>query len=395
MFARHFRYAASAYCHGELSPTDSRQVAEHLMICRRCHADFAEVRLGVKFAEHLPRIAAPDSLWSELEPLVAARRLEALRPRETVGHFRLWRPEFAVAAGVLVMVMGLILLWVIRREAAPFWEVARLDGTPLIGSSRINDSGRLAVGQWLVTDAASRARIAVASIGEVEIDPNTRVRLVETGPTEHRLELARGRLSARIWAPPRIFFVNTPAGVAEDLGCAYIMTVDDHGNGKLRVTHGWVSFQAQGRESKVPAGAACVTRPGTGAGTPFFEDASASFRDALEEVDFGPPGVNATEALHSVLAEARSRDTLTLWHLLARVEPKERELVYDRLVAFAPPPDGVSREGVLRLDQGMLTLWRERLEANWSDQSLPAIRKVWNRFWTSTVGRVKSLEGKR
>ena len=36
-------------------------------------------------------------------------------------------------------------------------------------------------------------------------------------------------MSARIWAPPRLFYVNTPSAVAEDLGCAYTLEVDDLG----------------------------------------------------------------------------------------------------------------------------------------------------------------------
>ena len=96
------------------------------------------------------------------------------------------------------------------------------------------------------TDTNSRAQISVSDIGQVEIDPNTRVRLVATKPTEHRLELAQGRLSARISAPPKLFFVNTPSGIAEDLGCAYTLEVDDAGNSLLRVTVGWVAWAVEG-----------------------------------------------------------------------------------------------------------------------------------------------------
>ena len=86
----------------------------------------------------------------------------------------------------------------------PSWQVKRLDGTPRIGSEQISNNGQLAVGEWLETDGNSRAQIAVGSIGNVDIDENTRVRLLQTQPTEHRLELVRGKMSARIWAPPRL-----------------------------------------------------------------------------------------------------------------------------------------------------------------------------------------------
>jgi hypothetical protein len=66
------------------------------------------------------------------------------------------------------------------------------------------------------------------------------------------------------------------------------------------------------------------------------------------------------------LNQARPRDTLTLWHLLSRVNEEDRLHVYNKLTAFAPPPDGVTREGVLRLDQSMLEAWRQVLEPGWT-----------------------------
>jgi hypothetical protein len=243
--------------------------------------------------------------------------------------------------------------------------VRRLDGTPRIGSETISQNGQLAIGEWLETDGSSRAQIAVGSIGNVDIDENTRVRLLANEPTEHRLELARGRMSARIWAPPRLFFVDTPSAVAADLGCAYTLEVDENGGSILHVTSGWVALQLKDRESIVPAGAACETQPGIGPGTPYFVDSTQPFRDALKKIDFNNDGNSQTAALTSMLDQARPRDTLTLWHLLPRVNGEDRARVYDKLAAFAPPPAGVTREGVLRLDQTMLETWRQTLEPEW------------------------------
>jgi hypothetical protein len=65
------------------------------------------------------------------------------------------------------------------------------------------------------------------------------------------------------------------------------------------------------------------------------------------------------------LANARRRDTLTLWNLLARVDLKERGRVYDRLAALFGPPPEVTREGVIELDPKMLELYKQRLEWVW------------------------------
>lgn len=391
MFAKHVSSLTSAYCHDELSPAQSRRVAEHLIRCRRCRGEFEEVKFGISLAAQLPTMTAPDSLWRGIEVALDREGQPAL----TSGQRRivpfLTQPRFVLAGLTLVaLVIGFA---VFRLRPAPpsvgsGWDVARLDGAPRIDSALVNDKGRLGVGQWLETDKNSRAQISVGDIGRVEIDPNTRVRLVETKPTEHRLELAEGRLSARISAPPRLFFVDTPSGVAEDLGCAYTLEVDKAGGSLLRVTTGWVSLQLKDRESVVPAGAACATRPGIGPGTPYFEDASETFRTALSKVDFD----HDSAQIKIVMANARVRDTLTLSNLLPRVSGADRELVYDRLARLVAPPVGVTREGILQLNQRMLDEWNEQLKLRWND-ALP--RGMLGATWARELGKINSLEGKK
>jgi hypothetical protein len=373
MFSTHVTNDISAYCHGELSSEESKQFAEHLISCVRCRTKFEEVKLGIKLAEQLPRLSAPDYLWRDLEPLLA---------KTTASSSVSWSWQLkAAAAVVLLLLSGLTALLVYnarkpaRRPAiasgASFWRVTRVDGTPRIGSEQIANNGQLGVGEWLETDGSSRAQIAVGSIGNVDIDENTRVRLLQTDPTEHRLELARGKMSARIWAPPRLFFVDTPSAVAADLGCAYTLEVDDHGGSLLRVTSGWVAMELEDRESIVPAGAACETQPGIGPGTPYYEDAPTDFRAALRKIDFE----HDTSALTALLDQARTRDTLTLWHLLARVDGEDRVRVYEKMAAIVPPPAGVTREGILQLDKQMLDLWKNDLESSWTSGSAKGVPK--------------------
>ena len=62
MFSKHVTKSLSAYCHGEVAAAESRRIAEHLIGCNRCRGQFEEIKLGVKLAERLPQLAAPDSL---------------------------------------------------------------------------------------------------------------------------------------------------------------------------------------------------------------------------------------------------------------------------------------------------------------------------------------------
>ena len=392
MFSRHVTKDISAYCQGELSAEASRQFAEHVIACAKCRREFEEIKLGIRLAEQLPLVSAPETLWSEIES-----SLRAERKSSAVVVNRWWQARVAAVAAVLLVVGGLGVWWFWTRGSKNdlpkgSWQVQSLNGAPRIGEKRIGARGQLGVGEWLETDGSSRAQIAVSSIGQVNIGENTRVRLVETEPTEHRLELARGKLSARIWAPPRLFFVDTPSAVAADLGCSYTLEVKDDGAGVLRVTTGWVALELKDRESMVPATAACETRPGVGPGTPYFEDAPATFLKALETVDFGNDAAAKAEALNVMLTQARTRDTLTLWHLLARVAGNDRARVYDKIATFVPPPDGVTREGVLKLDQTMLDRWKDSLEASWFVNNTIVPKPVAEAYWRVKNGVVRRMK---
>jgi hypothetical protein len=274
-----------------------------------------------------------------------------------------------------------------ERKPAPVtgagWDVSRMEGTIRIGTKNVSrDEGtiRLGVGQVLETDRQSRASLQAEQIGRIEVDPSTRLRLITMRAGLKRIALDHGIIHAYIWAPPGQFVVDTPSAVAIDLGCAYTLQVDDSGAGLVRTSLGWVGFKLNGHDSFIPAGAVGETRPKIGPGTPYFEDASLKFRSTLGRFDFddNTPEQRAAD-LAIVLGKSRKRDALTLWHLLTRVEERQRLLVYDRLAKLAPPPAGVTKDGILRLDQPMLDLWWNKL--GFDDIS---VWRHWERTWAET-----------
>jgi len=276
------------------------------------------------------RIEPPRDLWPDISARIGGSR------RSWQRRFY-WVPLAAAAA---------IILFLVSRTGSTAWDVTALAGRPLIGTTRLAASGRLRVGDWLQTDDSSRALIAVGRIGEVEVQPETRLQLLAATPQDHRLSLARGAIAAKVDAVPRLFFVETPAGTAIDLGCAYTLETDSLGNGLLHVTGGEVEFQTGNRSSRVPLGALMQIRPTVGPGTPYVDDAPAPFVRALTVIDFDNGGARATR---NALTLARAQDAISLWHLLQRVDSTLRGAVYDRLAALVPPPPGVTRRGAIAL----------------------------------------------
>jgi hypothetical protein len=303
------------------------------------------------------RSGEPDPEVVELEEQLGslAYRPDPLRLPETGPPRRsAWGGWGGILAAAAALVAALAGSWPQRPST---WEVTRL-----VSGTGTAPSQRLATGEWLVTDAHTRAQVKIGLIGRVEVEPSTRVQVVDAGWRTHRLALRRGTLHARIWAPPGRFFVDTPSAVAVDLGCAYTLDVDAEGVGRLSVEIGWVGFEWRGRESFVPAGAVCSTRPDVGPGTPHYDDASKAFTEALARLDFGGAQGDRAEDLRRVLAEARARDALSLWHLLSRLPAVDREAVYDRFAQLVPPPAGVTRAGVVAGNQAMLDRWWGELD---------------------------------
>lgn len=339
MLERHVSRKIAAHLDGQLAPADAQQVEAHLRDCPRCRAEREQIARGIAGLDHLPLVHAPPEIWSSLE--IALQE----KPRPL---FR-WRWAAAAAA---VLVLAVAAYWRVTRPLGPRWQMTRLDGS----------TAQISAGEWIETDGRTHASLRVGSIGSVEVAPNTRLRIVATRANDHRLALAHGEIQATISAPPKLFFVETASGTAVDLGCQYDLKTAADGTGLLRVTRGWVSFEWHGIESLIPEGAVCRTQPHSGPGIPFFDDAPDELKRAVAA--FGSEKSSGSP-LDIILSKSRARDTLTLWHLLSRVDVSDRVRVFDRIAALTPIPATVSREQVLKLDPEALTRLKDELAWKW------------------------------
>ena len=326
----------------------------------------AEFRELLDEARKLPRsIEPPRDLWPGIRQRIS-------RGNRETGSGKRW----LISRRWVQLAAAAVLLLVVARSLIPRqgWVVEREVGRPLVGAQLLAAAGRVRVGEWIVTDDSSVAVVQVGSIGRVAVKPGSRVQVLAVRPTDHRLALARGTIDAKVDAPPRLFFVETPSGTAVDLGCAYTLEVDSLGNSRLHVTGGYVELQWRGRRSVVPLGAIAATRSGVGPGVPYLADAPLALRRALDAFDFGRGGAAAVRA---VLGAARPEDALSLWHLLSRVDGGARGPVYDRLASLVPPPAGVTRDAALALDEVVLgRYWEKIRRIVWRREILRGIRDI-------------------
>jgi hypothetical protein len=315
------------------------------------------------------RSGPPDAEIQKLEEILGV-----------LGHRREFRPPSRPRASwwpgaiAAALVVGAATWLAFSRPAAgpSAWQIAKLEGSVSVNGRATSTAAPLYTGQSLRTGPASSVTLAAGDFGELTIAPESELRVLHSAAASQRLRLERGVLHAFIWAPPRQFVVDTPAARAIDIGCEYTLSVDEEGNGAIRVQMGWVAFQHLGRESFIPAGASCTTNARRGPGVPAFDDAPEELRSALDSWNRSADPAS----LDRILAAARRQDGLTLWHLLSRVNAAERGRVFDRFAQLIPLPPEVTRDEVLTLRPQAIDLCWNALNLEKADWW-----REWKRSW--------------
>lgn len=348
-----WRRRLSPYLDQELSETERAAMRAHLDSCDACRGIHDQLLFAHRALAH---INVPDSQPASLPDWMSETKVRERRVRFP----RAWIPVSVAGVLLLALIFGLWLKFRSRTTAPTFAvEVVRLSGVPEINAIPFQRPVALRKGERLVTDAWSTALIKFGRLGQIEAEFNTELELIESTASEQRLALKKGKIYASISAPPRMFLVNTPAGTAVDMGCAYSLEVDSAGETLLEVVSGWVALKLGAREELVPAGAACRARPGKGPGTPFLTDSSKDLQEAVNNFDFADGGA---AALDVIMKNARQKDAITLWYLLRKVQGEHRLAIFERLNTLVPVPERVSRAGILELNDKMMQAWREPIE---------------------------------
>ncbi len=323
------------------------------------------------------RSGAADPLVERLETLLAASGLKNIDAPTSepvasqYGQRLLGGAGFFRASRVLPLAAALALLvsigaWLALREpvSKQGWYVDLVSGSPRAAGRTLEAGKVLTVGEWLVTDAASSARVKVPRIGSVDIAPNSRLRIEDTGASKHLVYLDHGKIRATISAPPRLFYVDTRAALATDMGCAYDLDMPPAGPGLLTVTLGWVQLDGKSTGSagtpwaaRVPRGSCCVIYDRLGPGTPFTAGAM-QLRNVLAGYDTRGWETVTDAEFAQLLAMCGSADGVTVWHLLYRFDGLRRAQVFDRITVLFTLQRDMSVEAVLALDEDtMHNLW--------------------------------------
>lgn len=283
----------------------------------------------------------------------------------------LWRAGLGMAASLLVTsgVAGFL-----------FWRLAWPQGRPWSVTLQAAHEGAIAptleVDRPLQGVDRTGAHVEIARLGSMDVQQGTNLILTETRTRRHRLEMIRGTIDVRVWAPPGVIALHTPAGDVIDLGCVFRLVVDGSGS-HVRVDAGWVQLSNVYGEALLPAGSSSSMTPGLRPLVPLYDDASLRFREGVRAIERAETDDARVTIAALILPDARLRDVITLLMLSNTTPGAVRRPLLERAAALKPPPPGVSVDAILNGASPLLWQWYGALD-------LPAPKNWW-RNWRDVL----------
>jgi hypothetical protein len=385
---------------GMISLNDKVIMDEHIAGCDSCKNYLQETQKLIKDLSALNTgdvtISAQkkDELWASISSQIDTSKYvnenterekqAADKGKVRSGFLHKYRYFFTGAAAVLIL--GFIIYGIKDMEInndrlmqqssfglASYWKVSNLQGNSRIGDIAMSNNDSVKEGQWIQTNFDSRAELIVADMGRVIIEPNSKVLFVKGTEGNNRILVEYGTINTDMNPNSKSFFVEMPSAVATDNGSSYTMTVDKTGDGLVFVKSGKVDIESQNRDAVIPAGSLVLTKKDIGVGTPFNENSSEKFKNALLNFDFGNCSGTCVSTL---LNAAKVTDAVTLVNLIPKIEQEYKNEVYVKLANFVSPPAGVRVDSLKFMDEKEMNEWIDKIQTQVQEKVEKSMKDV-------------------
>ena len=371
---------------GMISLSDKESMDNHIAGCDKCRIYMQNTENLINSINSLPQdalnlsVQKKTDLWNSVESKIDINKYKKENPVQTEyineesdekNNF-FYRYRYIISGLAAVLVLGFIIYGVknlnlntdrLSQQSTfgleSYWKVSNIQGNSLIGNSVMSGNDSIKEGEWIQTNNDSRAELIVANIGKVIIEPNSKVVFVKGADGNNRIMVEYGTINTVMNPNSRSFFVEMPSAVATDNGGSYTMTVDSTGDGLVYVRSGKVEIASPKRDAIIPAGSLVLTKKDVGVGTPFAENSSAKFKNALFNYDFG----NCNDAcVKTLLNNAKMGDAVTLVNLIPNVNKEYSDQVYTKLAGFVPPPRTVSADSIPYINEEEINQWIDKIQ---------------------------------
>jgi hypothetical protein len=263
--------------------------------------------------------------------------------------FHIFLPLIIIGAGYLIYNM--------LQMNSP-WDVEAKFGSFLIDGKR-NQAGKLDKGESLKTEDSSKVVVYIPRTGRIELNSKSVLILEKPRNRDNRVSLKNGSIKIITTAMIPYITVDLKNYLIRDVGGVFSVNLDEYGNTNVFVDFGMVEIFYKNHSFLLDEGYNCELHPGKRPGTPYRFDASDSLKILIRQFDLKSGDNSLVEKIVDV---ANQSDALTLLSLIPRVSQIKRQILYQKISDYFPPPDNVTSMGIITLDQDMIEEWWNEIE---------------------------------
>ena len=257
----------------------------------------------------------------------------------------------------LVLIAVVYFIYDYQKNNSP-WKVVTLEGTIAI-NGLLDHSGKITQGESLLTENNSRAAIHVPKVGNVEVNENSLIVLTKAKDGDNRIILRQGSINVTNTSNMPEFSIELNNYIVIDRGGEFNISIDDEENAKIFVKYGFAEIQKNEENIYLDEGYICEIRSGFKIGTPYRADASEALKEEVTIFDYRNGGENS---INKIMELAVEKDMLTLLALIPKSSQLKRQLLFQAIANKFPPPESVTRMGIIKGDSQMLYLWWQEIE---------------------------------
>jgi hypothetical protein len=264
---------------------------------------------------------------------------------------------------VILILLPFILLVIayrvydLQKNNSP-WKIKTAEGMIFI-NGKANNTGTISEGERLLSSDSSKAEILIPRSGSIVVDQNTTIILKKAKDGNNRITIEKGSVKIKNVSEEPDFAIDLRNSSVINRGGEVTVFVDEFENAKISVNSGSTEINYNNESYFLNEKYVCDIMDGKKPGTPYCSDAPDTLIHEIKDFDYNNGGDNSID---NIISTARKSDMLTLLAIIPRSSQIKRVTLFQTITNHFPPPENVTRMGIIKAEKKMLHLWWEEIK---------------------------------